>query len=43
MDLETCWSLAGHPSRRGGGVKVGVVMSCEVQLWVSILNLLCSL
>ena len=45
MDLETCWSLAGHPSHRGGGggVKVGVVMSCEVQLWVSILNLLCSL
>ena len=42
MDRETCRSLAGHPSHRGG-VKVGVVTSCEVQLWVSILNLLCSL
>ena len=38
VDLETCWSLAGHPSHRGG-----VVTSCEVQLLVSILNLLCSL
>ena len=43
MDLETCRSLAGHPSHRRGGVNVGVVTSCEVQLWVSILNLLCSL
>ena len=45
VDLETCRSRAGHPSHRGGGggVKVGVVTSCEVQLWVSILNLLCSL
>ena len=35
MDLETCRSLAGHPSHRVC-VKVGVVTSCEVQLWVSI-------
>ena len=43
MDLETCWSLAGYPSHRVC-VKVGVVTSCEVQLWVSIIlvcNLVC--
>ena len=42
MDLEICRSLAGHPSHRVC-VKMGVVASCDVQLWVSILNLLCSL
>ena len=42
MDLEICRSLAGHPSHRVC-VKIGVVTSCDVQLWVSILNLLCSL
>ena len=40
MDLETRWSLAGHPSH-SVCVKVGVVTSCEVQLWVSIIFLIC--
>ena len=42
MDLEICRSLVGHPSHRVC-VKMDVVTSCDVQLWVSILNLLCSL
>ena len=42
IDLETCTSPAGHPSHRVC-VKVSVVTSCDVQLWVSIFNLLCSL
>ena len=30
-----CRSLAGHPSHRVC-INVGVVTSCEVQLWVSV-------